>query len=85
VVDDTARARLALMRVVVRLWAGVMLLALVNDPKVAQHTDLDPSSFGQHPQGSAANIHAFAKLLLKVFLEDAGSPAAARARAILSA
>jgi aminoglycoside phosphotransferase (APT) family kinase protein len=84
-VDDATRARLALMRIVVRFWAAVMLFALVADPAVPQHTDLDASSFGSHPQGTPANIHAFAKLMFNMFLDEARRPAAARARAILSA
>jgi thiamine kinase-like enzyme len=92
--DDQARARLALMQVVVRLWSGLMMLVVLADPEGPQHTDLTaPSSeefmealaSGRLTWNTPAASLVFAKLMLRVFLEASRTPDTARWRAIAAA
>ena len=89
--DDLARARLALMRHVVRFYAGCMILTVVVDPAVPKHLDLramTPEALtsevasGRMRVGEPATTLAYAKILLQAFLDGARGDEAARWRGI---
>lgn len=89
--DELAHARLALMQLVVRLFAGCILLALIDDPAVPQHADLTPMTpeqlsadvaAGRLRVGEPATTHAWAKIMLEVFRTGARAPDTDRWREI---
>ena len=79
------------MRLVVRFYAGCMLLTVVVGPGIPPHLDLQamtPEALtaevaaGRMRVGEPATSHAYAKILLQAFLDGARGPEAARWRAI---
>ena len=90
--DETDHARYTLMALLVNLFAGTILLLIVDDPSSPTHTDLramTPEAFGAAiasgdlVAGQPATTLAFAKLALQGFLDGLETPDAQRALATL--
>jgi hypothetical protein len=77
------RARLTLMGRITQLYAGCILLTIVVDPATPTHTDLAALSVdefraavarGDLRPSTPATAHAYAKLVLSLFLEATSTP-----------
>ena len=81
--DPLDQARLSLMARVTRLYVGCALLVIAVDPATPTHTDLGSMGLdelhaafarGELVGGTAAGTIAFAKTMLRTFLESLAAP-----------
>jgi hypothetical protein len=87
-------ARLEVMGLLVRLFAGSILLLIVPDPASPVHTDLDALSLadfgreiaeGRLVPGTPAATLGFARTMLRSFVEGMAAPVTDRALRVLAA
>jgi aminoglycoside phosphotransferase (APT) family kinase protein len=93
-VDELLRSKVVLAENLVRLFAGCILLLIVQDPATPSHTDLtamSPVEFGERIErgdlvaGQPATTLAFAKMSLAGFLEAMETPEVSRALEVAAA
>jgi aminoglycoside phosphotransferase (APT) family kinase protein len=86
--DPVVTARVALMSLLVHLWAGCILLSAVVDPANSTHHDLDALTMeefgrriesGEYRAGTPVTTHAYAKIALRAFVDGCATVATADA------
>jgi hypothetical protein len=91
--DAEVQARLVLASQLGRVWAGLLLLLIVQDPATPVHEDLTAITIeelmaklasGELVAGQPATSIAFAKITLEAFLQGMEDPATLDAMALLS-
>ena len=91
--DELVRAKVVLAENLVRLFAGCVLLAIIDDPTSHTHTDLTAMTLGEFGDrigrgelvpGTPATTLAYAKIALRAFLDAMRTPEVRAAMAVVA-